>query len=107
MIYLEAHLAKEPSLPQGIIFAFGKSLGRVDALFLLVTTSRRRRGCGLPLQATRVCVHNLFNETKEDRDDDNSFKSFTKDNEENGDGKDVTRHGRRGLREGRSLGKAS
>ena len=52
-------------------------------------------------------MHNLFDETKEDGNDDDSLESLTEDNEENWDGKDVTRHGRRSLREGRSLAKAS
>src|ERR1700761_493508 len=106
-MYLEAHFAKKSLLPQGIILAFGNSLGQDEAFFLLITSFHKRRGCSFPLQAARVRIHNLFNETKEDGNDDDSLESLTKDNEENWDGKDVTRHGRRSLREGRSLGKAS
>ena len=50
-------------------------------------------------------MHNLFDETKEDGDYDDSLESLTKDNEEYGDGKDVTRHGRRSVREVRGLEK--
>jgi hypothetical protein len=106
-MYLEAHFANESSLPQGIILAFVNSLGRDDAIFLLITSFRKKRGCGLPLQAARVCMHYLFDETEEDGNDDDGLESLTKDNEENWDGKDVTRHGRRSRGDGRSLGKAS
>lgn len=37
-------------------------------------------------------IHNLLNQTKEDREDDRSLESFTKDDEENGDGEEIFSH---------------